>query len=54
MKNYLYLFGGVLALITAIIFYYPAFLYIFLFLLYSVILVAIGNFLNETFYELFV
>lgn len=39
----MYLTGGVFALISAIIFIYPAFLYIFLFLLYSVILVAIGE-----------
>lgn len=43
MNSYMYIAGGVFALISAIIFFYPAFLYIFLFLLYSVILVGIGK-----------
>lgn len=43
ISGYLYTAGGMFALLSAIIFFYPAFLYIFLFLLYSVILVAIGK-----------
>ncbi|XP_037027852.1 sorting nexin-25 isoform X2 [Bradysia coprophila] len=44
MNSYMYIAGGVFALISAIILFYPAFLYIFLFLLYSVILVGIAVF----------
>ena len=35
--------GGIMTLVISTIYYYPTFLYLMLFLLYSIILIALGN-----------